>query len=76
MTWAKPAAEVTRLANRHTSQMRTYAHHDEPFWFLDAVLVSLGVAQFGYIDIFGFFDLVWSAVADEDGLAAPFDKDL
>ena len=56
--------------------MRADAQHDEPFRLLDTIGIGLRVAKFGDVDIFGFFDLVGGAVADEDGFAAPFDKYL
>ena len=31
VAWAVPAAVVSRFADRHTSEMRAYAKHDEPF---------------------------------------------
>jgi hypothetical protein len=52
------------------------AQHDEPFGLLDAVGVSLWVAQGFDFDGFGVFDFGFGAVADEDGFAAPFDDYL
>lgn len=52
------------------------AEHDEPLGTLDAVGVRLGVAEGGHVDGVGLVDFVGGAVADEDGLAAPFDDDL
>lgn len=76
MARTEPAAKVTRLANRHTTQVGTHPQHDKPLWSLDAVGIRLWVAQFGDIDAFRLFDFVRGAVADEDGFAAPFDDDL
>jgi hypothetical protein len=73
---AEPASKVTSLANGDTTQVRADTQHDEPFGLLDAVLVGLGVAQGFPLGVFGFFDLGLGAVADEDGLASPFDNDL
>ena len=53
-----------------------FTDHDQPFWFLDAVRVGLGVSKRFPFCIFGFFDFVFGAVADEDGFAAPFDDYL
>lgn len=50
--------------------------HDEPFRLLDAVGISLRVSQGFDLDGVGFLDLVGCSVADEDGLASPFDNDL
>lgn len=50
--------------------------HDEPFRLLDAVGISLRVSQGLDLDGVGFLDLVGCSVADEDGLASPFDNDL
>ena len=36
----------------------------------------MGVSKGFPFCVFGFFDFVWSAVADEDGFAAPFDDYL
>lgn len=76
MTRAKPAAEISALANRHAAQVRAHADHDEPFGLLDAGRVGLRVAELGPVGVVGFLDLVGGAVADEDGLAAPFDDDV
>lgn len=51
-------------------------NHDQPFWFLDALGVGLGVSKSFPFCVFGFFDFVLGAVADEDGFAAPFDDYL
>ena len=50
--------------------------HYEPFRLLDAVRVWLWISQRFPFGVFGRFDFVGGAVADEDGLAAPFDDDL
>ena len=73
---AEPAAVVAGLADGHTTQVGADAEHDEPLGALDAVLVGLGVAQGGDVDLVGLLDLVLGSVADEDGLAAPLDDDL
>jgi hypothetical protein len=41
----EPAAEVTCFADGDTTQVCAHAQHDEPFGFLDAVSVGLGVAE-------------------------------
>jgi hypothetical protein len=76
VAWAEPASKVARLANRHTSQVRADAQHDEPLGLLHAVAVRLRVAQSLPLCVFGLLDLALGAVADEDGLAAPLDDDL
>tara|TARA_R110002003_G_scaffold58_7_gene5181 strand:- start:10554 stop:11084 length:531 start_codon:yes stop_codon:yes gene_type:complete len=73
---AEPTSKVTRLANGHAAQVRADTQHDEPFGLLDAVRVGLRVAQGFPFGVFCFFDFRLGAVADEDGLAAPFDNDL
>lgn len=50
--------------------------HDQPFGFLHAVGIRLRVAQAFPFGVLGLFDLVFGAVADEDGFAAPFDDYL
>lgn len=56
--------------------MGTNPQHDEPLWFLDTVCVGLWVSQGLDLDGVGFLDFVGCSVADEDGLASPFDNDL
>ena len=56
--------------------MRADAQHDEPLRLLDTIGIGLRVAEFGDIDVFGFFDLVGGAVAYEDGFATPFNEHL
>lgn len=50
--------------------------HDEPLRLLGAVGISLRVPQGLDLDSVGLLDLVGCSVADEDGLASPFDNDL
>lgn len=45
--------------------------HDEPFWFLGALLVCLWVSQGLDVDLVGFVDFGLGSVADEDGLSTP-----
>ena len=45
MARTEPASEVSCLADRDTAKMCAYANHNEPFGFLDAVGVGLGVAE-------------------------------
>lgn len=54
--------------------MRT--EHYKPFGLLHAVRVRLRIPERFPLRVFGCFDLVGRAVADEDGLAAPFDDYL
>ena len=72
----EPTPIIARLADRHTPQVRAHAQHDQPLGLLDAVSISLRVAQLADVDGFGLFDLGGGAVSDEDGLAAPFDDYL
>ena len=53
-----------------------HTDHYEPFRLLDAVRVWLWISERFPFGVFGRFDFVGGAVADEDGLAAPFDDDL
>lgn len=73
---AEPASKVTSLANWHASQVRADTQHDKPFGLLNTVFVGLGVAQGFPLGVLGFFDFTLGTVADEDGLASPFDNDL
>lgn len=76
MAGAEPAAEITSLADRHTTQMRADAQHDKPFGLLNAVRIGLRVTETFPLSVFSFLNLVGSAVADEDGLSTPFDNNL
>jgi len=73
---AEPASKVTSLANRHTTQMRAHTDHDQPLRLLDTVLIWLWVTERLPLGFPCFVDFRFGAVADEDGLAAPFDDDL
>lgn len=50
--------------------------HDEPLRLLNTVGISLWVSQGLNLDTIGFLDFVGCSVADENGLASPFDNDL
>lgn len=50
--------------------------HHKPLGVLDAVVVSLGIAEGGGVDLVGLVDLGLGAVTDEDRLATPLDDDL
>lgn len=56
--------------------MSADTQHDQPFRLLNAVRIGLRVSQGLNLDGVGLFDLVGCSVADEDGLASPFDNDL
>lgn len=73
---AEPATIVTSLANGDTTQMGADTQHDQPLGALDTVLIGLGVSEGSDVDFVGLVDLVLGSVADEDGLASPFDDDL
>lgn len=73
---AEPASKVTCLTDRHASQVGADTQHDQPLGLLNAVGVLLGVAEGFPFGVFCFFDLGVGTVADEDGLASPFDDDL
>ena len=53
-----------------------HTQHDQPLGFLHAVRIGLGVSQGFPFGVFGFFDFVFGAVADEDRFTSPFDDDL
>lgn len=72
----EPTTIITSLTNRDTSQMRANSQHDKPFRLLDTVGISLRVTEGLNLDGVGLLNLGGSAVADEDGLATPFDDDL
>ena len=55
---------------------RAHTDHDKPLRLLDPVLVRLGISQLVPGFLLRRFNLVGGAMADEDGLAAPFDDDL
>ena len=57
-------------------QGRKHTQHDQPLGLLDTLLVGLGIAQGGDVDLVGLINLALGTVADEDGLASPLDDDL
>jgi len=73
---AEPSTEITGLADRHTSKMGTDAQHYQPFGLLDTVFIWLGISQSLPFRVLCFFDLGRCSVADEDGLASPFDNHI
>lgn len=73
---AEPTTKVTGLTNGDTTQVGADTQHDQPLGALDTVLIGLGVSEGGDVDFVGLVDLVLGSVADEDGLASPFDDDL
>lgn len=73
---AEPSSVITALADGDATQVSADAKHDEPFGLLGAGLVRLGVAERLDVDAVGLLDLLRGTVADEDGLAAPFDDDV
>lgn len=72
----EPATVIASLTDGDATQVGANAQHDEPLGVLDAVGILLGVAQGRDLHLVGLVDLIGSAVADEDGLAAPLDNDL
>jgi hypothetical protein len=73
---AEPSTVVTGLTDGYTTQVGADTQHDQPLRPLDALGVGLRVAELRKVHPVGLFDLFGSAVADEDGLATPFDDDL
>jgi hypothetical protein len=53
-----------------------HTKHDEPFGLLYTIRVGLRISESLPVVIVGLLDLISGAVADEDGLATPFDDDL
>jgi hypothetical protein len=53
-----------------------HTKHDEPLGPLYTILVGLRISESLPVVIVGLLDLISGAVADEDGLATPFDDDL
>ena len=76
MTRTKPAAEIARFPDGHASQVRADTEHNEPFGLLNAIAVRLRISKRFPFHILGVLDFVGGAVADEDGLTAPFDDYL
>lgn len=70
---AEPAVIITRVGDRHATEMSTDAQDDEPLGFLHAVVVCLRVSELYTVIRGGERDLIFGAVANEDGLAAPLD---
>ena len=75
MARAEPSSIITGLSNRYTTQVGANTEHDEPFRFLGTRLVGFGVAEGLDLHTTSFLDLVGGTVADEDGLATPFDNE-
>jgi len=69
-------SKIPSFSDRYTTQMCAYANHDQPFRLLNTVLVWFGVSKGFPFCVLGFFDLAFSSVTDEDGLASPFHEDL
>src|SRR5215469_11153695 len=70
---AEPATEIAArigrfLSQRHAAKMRADADDDEPFRFFYPRRIGLRIAQDGYVDALGPFDLLGGAVVDEDRL--------
>ena len=76
VSWMLGSAIVGGLGRGKGGEKRVCTDHYEPFRLLDAVRVWLWISQRFPFSVFGRFDLVGGAVADEDGLAAPFDDNL
>lgn len=73
---AEPSSIITAFANGDTTQVGANAKHDEPFGLLGTGGVGFGITERLDVDVFCFFDLLGSTVADEDRLATPFDDDV
>jgi hypothetical protein len=55
-------------------QIRT--NHNQPLRLLHTIFVLLGIPQYRDVNALGFFNLICCSVADENGLASPFNNDL
>ena len=64
---------IARLADRHATQMRTHAEHDEPLEHLDSALVRLRITQGLPVHLARLVDLALRAVTYKHGLATPLD---
>ena len=53
-----------------------HTDHDQPLGLLDTIRIGLRVTQGLPVGLVRLVDLVLGAVADENGLAAPFDDHL
>lgn len=62
----KRASRIERLPTKH----------NQPLWFLDTIRIRLWVSEFVPVDLLSFLNLFFRAVANEHGLASPFDDDL
>ena len=69
-------AMVLRRRGDESGFERGNTNHDQPLRLLDTVLIPLGISQRLDFHVLGFLDFVGSSVADEDGLASPFDDNL
>ena len=76
MARTEPPSEITCLANRNTTQVRTDTEHDQPLRLLGAFLIALRVPKRLPLGTPRLLDLVGCAVTNEHGLAAPFDDNI
>ena len=65
---------ISCIGHGHAAEVCADTEHHEPLGLLDARRVRGGVPQFGHIDIVGRGNVLLRAVADEHGLATPFDR--
>ena len=68
-----PATEISGLANGDAPQMSADTQHDQPFWLLRPILITLGVTKSLPIGALSLLNLIRSSVTDEYGLSTPFD---
>ena len=75
---AEPSAVVTAAEGRNATEVGAGADQDQPLGLagLVAALVGCGIAQVGTIIFDRAGDLSARAMAKEEGLAAPLDRDL
>ena len=76
MARAEPSPEIPTLSDGDATQVGAHAEHDEPLRFLHPRVVGLRVSETLEVHGVGFVNLLLGAMADEHGLATPFDNDV
>ena len=71
-----PSTKVARFTDGDAAQMGAHPEHHQPFWLLCPLLVALWVAQRLPVQGPGLLDLRRRPMANEHGLAPPFDNDV
>jgi len=76
VAWAIPATKVTGLTDGYTAQVCADTQHHKPFRLLGTLGIGLGIAELREVGRVGLGNLIRGAVADEDGLTTPLDRDV